>query len=299
MVEGTRRVIGDPGFAEQLDAPRYVYVFVFIEYEDNTSEVVTMVDKEVSSDQWRLTTYTGSLRTDGDDILIYQRNIPLALESKRRIDGRVYAAMSKVPLTLSNSNPQTEADILNITFTVDAQMQPELQNVYSTPYNYILDNGDYYGTVNTIGNKVAYSELMLYHVASKVDVMWSVPQALRENMKVSGVTARNLYVGEAYLFKPNAVRHTAITAGTNVTLAGNVAATWWEGRQYFYTIPYQTNDGKFPLQIDYNIQTDQSNTYQLTLLKNMVGADDVFTPWMRCQMVFTEPKVGSETKVVN
>lgn len=299
LPEGMQRVIGDPGYAEQFDAPQYVYIFVVVEYEDGTSSIQTISDREVSSSEWTLTTYTGSLRTSGDDVLIYQRDISLALEAKKRTAARVYAAMSRVPLTLSNSSPTTEADILDITFTVDQALQPNLQDVYSTPYNYQLDNGDYYGTVNNIANKVASTELMLYHVASKVDVMWAVPQALRADMKVSGVTARNLYVGQAYLFKPNEVRHELLTTGTTVTLAGNVAATWWEGRQYFYTIPYQTADGKFPIQIDYSIQTTQADTYQLTLLKNMAGADQVFTPWMRCQMTFTGPKSGTETKVVN
>ncbi len=290
-----RRVIGDPGYAETLAAPQYVYIFAVVDNADGTQSVYTVIEKELDMTRWSRNTYTGSLRTEGDEVLTYERDITIPLTSQPRTAGRIYAAMSPVPLNLSNTSPATEAQVLNITYTVNDALQPHLQNVYSTPYNYDV-NGEYYGKLNGITEKVPQARLMLYHVASKVDVMWAVPQDIRQQMKITGVTVKNLYQGEAYLFKPNALQHEMINAGYNITIAGNSPATWWEGRQYVYTIPYQTAAGKFPLQIDYGIQTATSDTYSLTLLKTINSSGAIFSPWLRCQMTFTAPKSGSETK---
>ena len=293
-----RKILGDPGSSEDFLCPRYAYVFVVVDKVDGTQTVKSLVDYALDSESWSVSEYSGSLRTDGDPVFMYRKNIFISVAKEERLAGRVYIAASLVPLTLSNSNPTTESEVLNITYTVDNDLQTNLQHIYSTPYNYCPDGTTYYGTLHNITDKVPTANVLLYHVASKVDVMWSVPQALRSEMKISSVSARNLFVGQAYLFKPNAVRTATLSSGYTRSLATNAASTWWEGRQYFYTIPYQTPDGKFPLQIDYDIQTLSSNTYSLTLLKDMTGADNVFTPWMRCQMIFTEPKSGSETRVV-
>ena len=294
-----RKIIGDPGVKEEFLCPRYAYVFVVIDKVDGTQQVISITDYSLDSESWRQLDYSGSLNTAGDPIFMYTRNINVSVAKEQRRAGRVYIAASYVPLTLSNSAPSTELEVQGITFTVDDALQSNLQHIYTTPYNYCPDGTTYYGTLERIDSKVPTVNVLLYHVASKVDVMWSVPQSLRADMKISGVSARNLFVGQAYLFKPNAVRSAILSSGYTRTLATNSASTWWEGRQYFYTIPYQTPDGKFPLQIDYNIQTLSTDTYSLTVLKNMNGADQVFTPWMRCQMTFSEPKSGTETKNVD
>ncbi|HBZ33734.1 MAG TPA: hypothetical protein DEO38_01400 [Bacteroidales bacterium] len=295
-VSGMQRVMGDPGYAESLAAPQYVYIFAVIDYTDGTQTVFTNTEQETDATKWTMSTYSGNLQYEGDDILTYTKDISIPLTSKKRSAGRIYAAMSPVPLALSNSAPTTEADVLNITYTVDQALQPYLQNIYSTPYNYSVE-GAYYGTLANITEKIPTTRLLLYHVASKVDVMWAVPEELRSQMKITGVTAKNLYTGQAYLFKPNEQRSEIISNSNSVTLASNTPATWWEGRQYIYTIPYLTSENKFPLQIGYNIQTSIADTYDLTLLKAM-PSEQVFAPWMRCQMTFTEPKSGTDTKII-
>ena len=49
-----------------------------------------------------------------------------------------------------------------------------MQDVYSTPYNKTDDKGVYYGTITDYASNVPNINIVLYHVATKVDVQWSI-----------------------------------------------------------------------------------------------------------------------------
>lgn len=303
-----RRVMGDPGTAERLDLPHYAYVFVVFKRKDGAYDIRAFLEKDLyegksgDSEVWEL------LDTGGGDVIYHCLiNFSDLAPIHAVLDScHIYAAMSKVPLTLKSGStvvdddhlPANEAAVQNITFTVDDALQSNLQNVYSTPYNNIVD-GRYYADVNVY--KMTNVNIILYHVASKVDLMWNVPEDVQTKIHVTRIKAKNLFKGDALLFKPTENIHTAFTSVDGYTpadLTGDVAGTWWAGRKYFYTIPYKPSaSGKFPLQVDFDIRNvEESSTYTYELTMNS-SVPEVFVPWMRGQLTVSTPPTAS--RVIN
>ncbi len=307
---------GDPGQAEVLDLPHYAYAFLVFKMK-NGREDIRYIDQTdlyddghggtlTNADVWE---WVDTLTTGGD--VVYQCKIMFSEITP--VLGQVeychaYAAMSKQPLTLSNTRPTSEAQVQNLTFTVTDALQPDLQNIYSTPYNYEV-NDKYYGNLFIWADAI-HANLMLYHVASKVDFMWNIPESEHTNMHITKVKAKNLFSGEAYLFRHTENVHAKFDGSgspgdanhgyTPSDLAGDVAGTWWAGRTYFYTIPYTTTaGGQFPLQVEYDILNTSNSTtytYDLTLTKTM---PEVFAPWMRGQLTFTTPPTAGKLQAID
>ena len=297
--------MGDPGTTEMFAFPEHAYIYLVCEVSGGTKIISKTEDLVLSPDKWVKETYSGAFAANGDQIYRYTGTITLGIPKENRTAGRVYAALSSVPLSVSS--PSTEDEITNLQFDLDAALQEDLQNLYSSPYNYNNTDGDYYGTVDNITSKIPSVNLVLYHVASKVDLMWNVQTDMQSKMKIKDLTVKNLYSGPCYLFRPreNVVGAEKLTTGGyNLTLATDNVGTWWQGREYIYTIPYNNNDSpsSFPLQMEFSIgDTDAATTvtYNLTLKKNMTGSSEVFVPWIRSQMLFTSVKSGEETIEIN
>ena len=115
--------------------------------------------------------------------------------------------------------------------------------------------------------------------------------------------ACNLFDGYAYCFRPMRNELPAkLTSGydlTNIVTADD-EGLWWEGRSYFYTIPYvvtgEAVEGKvyFPLQM--KMETNSSGKYYLPTLNLKVDTTAVFVPWMRAMFnINTKLEDKSET----
>lgn len=313
---------GDPGQAENLELPHYAYIFLVYKMKNDNEMVRTTLATDLynggsrtTDDVWE---WVDTLTTGGD--IVYSCKIPFT--DMTPVLGNVkychaYIAMSHVPLTLKMGattidnahKPTNEATVQNITFTVNDALQPELQNIYSTPYNYMVDDL-YYGNLY-IWQDAVRAKLMLYHVASKVDFMWNVPEQMQPKMRITRVAAKNLFEGESYLFKPVDNVHAVFNGSGDpdgytpaTDLAGNSAGTWWAGRSYFYTIPYTTTgEGKFPLQVDFEIEntdsedaTHNGNTYTYQETFSTTPTDTVFPLWLRGQLTFSTPPTTGKTE---
>lgn len=99
--------------------------------------------------------YQGALATANDSVYRYEGYIDVYLPDYRQPVGAVYAALSAVELPgLTKGNESTvnalkTADIVDQQFTMSDDIQKEIQNIYSTPYNYKI-NSTYYGTLNNM-----------------------------------------------------------------------------------------------------------------------------------------------------
>lgn len=85
---------------------------------------------------------------------------------------------------------KTEDKVKNIVFASvtnkDANgndTRNNLQNIYSTPYNKQNDDGKYYGTINDYASHVPQISMTLYHVATKLDIQWTVDEAIQGTEK--------------------------------------------------------------------------------------------------------------------
>ena len=202
------RALGDPGTYEQFHLPQYIYLFLCNESTNGTKSVIyqkiEIPDNELTS-SWEKTV------SGTDSIYTYKGNVSINLPLNRS-KGKIYAAASYIPLhttnasslensnhlsfncampsefggsntreyineskTYTDGNYGTEDAVKNIIFS-NITLRNYMQDVYSTPYNKTDNKGDYYGTITDYASNVPNINIVLYHVATKVDVQWSIDE---------------------------------------------------------------------------------------------------------------------------
>ena len=299
-----RRVMGDPGTTEHLELPRYAYIFVMKQTGQDTWEVWRREELTIRDDEWTTTLYSGQNSTRGDRIYQCTKDIYYLLRNETP-QGRVYGICSNKRLTFNTamSNISTLSDLMNWTFdTSPDSIQDNLQNIYSTPYNYER-NDKYYCTFDCMSGHSITVDLLMYHVASKVDINWYVADTSRikrsdpsQSVRLTYMDALNLYDGPAYCFRPmENVKATLPNTGKTIHIVRpEDEGLWWEGRTYFYTIPYtvgSTPGDYFPLQM--LLRTNGSSDNYRPTLNLRVDTSTPFVPWMRANFNLSKP-LGDE-----
>ena len=206
------RALGDPGTYEQFHLPQYIYLFLCNESTNGAKSVIyqkiEIPDNELTS-SWEKTV------SGTDSIYTYKGNVSINLPLNRS-KGKIYAAASYKPLHTTNASSSmpedgksnhlsfncerpstfgdpnypreyinesktytddtygTEDAVKNIIFS-NITLRNYMQDVYSTPYNK-MENGVYYGTITDYASNVPNINIVLYHVATKVDVQWSIDE---------------------------------------------------------------------------------------------------------------------------
>ena len=208
------RALGDPGTYEQFHLPQYIYLFLCNESTNGTKSVIyqkiEIPDNELTSSWEKTVSGTDSIYTYKGNVSI---NLPLN-RSKGKIYAaasyiqlhtsnvtssdmkedtksnhlsfncerpskfgdsnypREYINESK---TYTDANYGTEDAVKNIIFS-NITLRNNMQDVYSTPYNKKDADGNYYGTITDYASNVPNINIVLYHVATKVDVQWSIDE---------------------------------------------------------------------------------------------------------------------------
>ena len=304
------RVMGDPGTREQLAFPNHLYIIILKQVGENWV-LWHKIDSVVTNEAWNAKSYVGLLDTPGDSIYEFSHEFDLLLNNEK-FNGRVYVIASSVSLTfnqtLGSIGSLSEAE--NLTFDASsATVQKNLQHIYSTPYNYQM-SGDYFGAFTCIKHVVPHVNLLLYHVAAKVDITWNVADDKRINnadpssaVRLTSMKACNLFNGNAYCFKPmkNSSGASPLATGDTITIVQPTdEGLWWEGRSYFYTIPYTTTaSGKenyYPLQME--METNGSGAKYRPTVYMEIDKTSPFVPWMRATFNFSSPlTAGPEDKM--
>ena len=313
-----QRAFGDPGTTEQFALPTHIYIYIV-----KGDKVWEIIEKTPSSSDWTKTHYDdGPYDTKGDSVYMYTPDDLSLLLDGGSFTGRVYIVASAVELDfnedIKKDGSTSLSDLLDLSFSFDtttgtdeqkaaaALVEQNLQNIYSTPYNYTHDYGSgsvYYGSFYAT-QKVPRLNLLLYHVASKVDLMWNVAEEKRDSVKISYVAATHLYQGPCFVFRPtensivtdNDIDDDELYGGgyTKVLLDEDppCPGTQWNGRKYFYAIPYKNNDATphYPLQIRLQKGGDSptGSNYYWSVVKTDVPS--VWTPWIRSQITINKGK---------
>lgn len=313
-IHAPRRVMGDPGTTETFLFPHYLYIIVMKKEEGESWKLWQTISRTLTDNDWEPTSYVGLLPTMEDSIYQYKEQIDLLLSSGKRFDGRVYAIASAVELTFNKSlNEITNMDdLLTLSFnTSSPTVQQNLQHIYISPYNLTLF-GEYFGAFSS-NQRVPHVELLLYHVAAKVDITWIVDEDKRinkitpsEGIRLTRMKACNLFNGNAYCFRPmrNEVATAPLTSGDTIELVSPAdEGLWWEGRSYFYTIPYVVTGAAiagtvyFPLQM--LMETNGSGDEYKPTLNMPIDTTQEYAPWMRANFnISTRLEAKTETKIV-
>ena len=292
------RVIGDPGSYEHFELPRHLYLYIISTKTDDSKELIAFApDYHQSLDpaKWQKeVNAAGGYPSFGDSLYRYSGSLSVMLPTNRK-SAVVYAVLSAEPLTIGTPSTAAPEDL---TFTVEQKngSYTYLRDIYSTPYNLgkngtaVSAGNDYYGTVLNYTSNVPTLNLMLYHVAAKVDVTWNIAAEAQPTLQMTSVGMRRLMnetttttcgVGQALLFRPteNVVTESA-PLGSNLSLSSAADVDcYFYGRAYAYVIPYKY-DGAYRTSMTFN------DTYLPTFYT--APESDIFTPWIRYNLTFTQ-----------
>ena len=254
---------GDPGTFETFKLPQFLYVFLYSEYNDGTNITRTVIYKKIDltagstnkdDKQTYVSKFWKKVKADnGDSLYTYNGDLSIDLPLQRT-NGRVYVAASYYDLTSGNANLSTtglttEEDIKNVCFKVeDAALRNSLQDIYSSPYNYEINN-KYYGTLKDYSSKVPHIDMVLYHVAARVDISWNVAAdteaetlELQKQLRITFQEPRKNFQDSCLLFRPmeNKVELDDPSRLSGYDLSELITmnqGNHWYGRQVYYMIP--------------------------------------------------------------
>ena len=183
------RALGDPGEAESFVLPQYLYIYLVTTTISGTTQVI-FKKQEVKPEDWKLSTSEGNTNNHfsvKDGLYVYQGHLSINLPLNRK-EGRVYVVASNLDLDDSGSaNPKYKlvtdvsswssyTDVENgVTFTNQSELRNNMQNLYSSPYN-LENDGNYYGIIKDYASNVPHIDMVLYHVATKVDLQWTIDE---------------------------------------------------------------------------------------------------------------------------
>ena len=277
------RAEGDPGTYEKFELPTHLYIYLLNTSIDGSETKVHTpegMDKDngytLKTDKWTKITTTDNNK---DSIYTYTDQIRIIIPENRS-NGVVYAAMSTVPITVSGVDMNNPATVADATFSLgDAAKGKEsdaLKNLYSSPYNLKNAKGDYYGTVNDYNSNSPYINMVLYHVASKLDVQWNVDASVQDKVKLSKITLKGLS-GGGKLFKPLDNTTSSSTYDETFTLD---AGSQWYGRKATYVIPVKQSDGKYQFPMTLTNSVSGSNKEATAKATPSTTANTIFVPWI-------------------
>ena len=182
------RVLGDPGTAETFDLPKFLYIYLVSTSSSNSTQVI-FKKQEVKPEDWKLSTSgdnTNNHFLAKDGLYVYQGHLSINLPLNR-MEGRVYVVASNLDLddsaTEKNYNLVTDVSSLKshtdvedkVTFTNQSSLRNNMQNLYSSPYN-LKNEDNYYGTIKDYASNVPHIDMVLYHVATKIDLQWTIDE---------------------------------------------------------------------------------------------------------------------------
>ncbi len=293
------RAPGDPGLSTTLAKPTDAYVFLIYNQSNNNigTDRVLYQHYTLIPSKWVKEIYAGDLATTGNEVYRYTGDLTISIPEIRS-NGRVYAAVSTAALDI-NTGVTTEEQVMGLTFNVTSGLQDCLCDLYSTPYNYHGTGSTYYGIVQNFTSKVPSVDLLLYHVASKIDIIWNVDESFQANNAIKEVAALKLKKNACYLFKPTENKWTSTDESDNYNLTETTdVGNQWYGRTSFYAIPYEyptgnTNEGKFDINLRFKTETATTG-YNLTFRKDIAAEKtthsdmNIFVPWIRGEVEFSK-----------
>ena len=261
------RATGDPGFDDSFEAPNYIYAFFCVNGKVKDYSIIHVGEKISTNpnDAWTA--------PDQNNVITYKTPLTFSVDNPTDANSaRVYIAASKTALTLPSITKATSAESVVNTMTysipgvvaapssnvaLDASQQ-FLRDLYSTPWEGSEHAATFEGAL-----KDYYHDIVLYHVAAKVDLKWNSTSVLSGNVSVNSVVGTGLSI-----FQPttNTWDTGSYTVTTPIT-----DGTKWNGRQVYYLPQFANSNCK------YNV-TIGSKTQYVTFSPATTSG---YTSWLR------------------
>ena len=288
---------GDPGLDDELQPPKYLYIWSWIQTTDDKYELYYQKMDNLTADDW-----TYSLGNDSEDQnSMWELKSPVEMnfsgtpKNTASQVGRTYAIASSTALTTEQieavkpTNPdETKAagdyiyssspdnTIQSATADLSGWTSTALRDLYSNPVGDTETDGNGYlnGRIMMKSNNPVCGTLRLYHCAAKYDFTWEIPTSLQTSVTIATITLNNLPT-YCKFFEPT--NNPGTTTASVSLLGGSSPNAVTEGNQWIgraYTYALQRPDAQLPYTVTFSGKSDVTKTFAPT--KNTV-----FTGWYR------------------
>lgn len=292
-----QRVPGDPGEVEKFPLPNVAYIYVLANSAvDGTGAwLLQMIDG--AANKGKVTLYPERWTQDVNDPSIYHYGDALNISLWHMAQSaKVYVAVAH----LENSDieipdialPASPEDIVSLTYDpsqVKGNVNEFMKNLYSTPYNKPVsaDDATYYGTVKDLHTNTPSVNVMLYHVAARLDLKWNVGEERRENFALGALSVSNL-PKECFLFRPTENQPpNAGGAYSEPVVSSFSPTTAWSGRRAVYVPQVKVSNElvEFPVTLSYtNAKNGEEDTYETRFAFENV----IYTTWFNVEADFVD-----------
>lgn len=286
-----QRALGDPGVKEEFPLPSMAYIYVLANSAADGTGASLLQIVSGANNKGGIALNRDSWKQDTSDPSIYHYTGPLNIRLWHMTkSAKVYVAVADREIR-SIQLPPNPNDIVSLTYDPSVEGATSsvfMKNLYATPYNLLDNGGQYYGTVKDLNTNTPSVNVMLYHVAARLDLKWNVEEERRKNFALGTLSVSDL-PKSCFLFKPTENKDPGAGKGYSETVVSQFdATTAWSGRKVVY-VP-QVNDGAsgFPVTLSYTNEAAAPADKNGTHAERFAFESEVFTTWFNVEANFVK-----------
>lgn len=280
------RAPGDPGVYEEFPEPHFIYVFLVLSESNIQYRVLQDVVSWNRAGDYYVSTGRFNLEVEniGSDVVKPEAYI---LASPKAIRWTFSGYWQKE----ENVKKDSKTDVLNKIFlsqTYDDGSKINLRDIYSTPYNLLNADNEYYGTGTVFGSTdpnnntgkpvIAFgsskNKLTLYRVAAKVDFQWEAEDHNTTNT-IKEIEIFNVPTS-GYAFKPvgnvSGVSYNGYAPMKVFSESEVNEGNKWEGRAYTYMLQPENYS------LTYKVTTEQGSK-TVTTSETGMNKSEIYSAW--------------------
>lgn len=277
----TTRALGDPGVYEEFPAPHFIYVFLVMSETDFRFRVFEDEINWSRSGDYYISTGRFNIELDniGTDVTHPEAYI---LASPKAIK------WAETDYWMHNNSKTQITDKVFLSQTYDDGSKINLRDIYSTPYNLLNADNEYYGTGTVFGSTdpnnntgkpvIAFgsskNKLTLYRVAAKVDFQWEAEDHNTTNT-IKEIEIFNVPTS-GYAFKPvgnvSGVSYNGYAPMKVFSESEVNEGNKWEGRAYTYMLQPENYS------LTYKVTTEQGSK-TVTTSETGMNKSEIYSAW--------------------
>lgn len=295
-----QRVPGDPGEVEKFPLPNVAYIYVLANSAvDGTGAwLLQMIDGAANNGK---VTLDGEWIQDVNDPSIYHYGDALNISLWHMAQSaKVYVAVADREIP-DIALPPSPEDIVSLTYdpsqAVDVNgvndVNEFMKNLYATPYNKPVsaDDATYYGTVKDLHTNTPSVNVMLYHVAARLDLKWNVGEERRETFALGALSVSNL-PNKCFLFRPTENQPPEDDdTYSEVVVSSFSPTTAWSGRRAVYVPQVKVSNEVaefFPVTLSYTNAKNGKNGKEDTYTTQFAFKNEIYTTWFNVEADFVD-----------
>ena len=286
------RALGDPGVKEEFPLPNVAYIYVLCNSSANGTGASLLQVINGADNKGKVDLNLNEWEQDDKDPSVYHYGGALNIDLWHLAQSaKVYVAVAdrEIPGVQLPQNPD---HIVSLTYDPsllsNAERHEFMKNLYSTPYNKPVsaDDATYYGTVKDLHTNTPSVNVMLYHVAARLDLKWNVDEERRKDFALGRLSVSDLPTS-CYLFKPTENTDPGEGNGySDIVVSKFDATTAWSGRKVVYVPQVNDRASGFPVTLSYTNAADEDALG--TKKQTFQFQSDVFTTWFNVEANFVK-----------